>query len=67
MTPEKKIEFLNKTPIIPLVFLTVLSGIMYSKMGEPILILIIPFIIAYIVWFLFGRLKPISPTKYFLA
>ena len=67
MGQKNKLDFLNKTPLIPLVFLTVMSVIMYIKMGEPILILIIPFVIAYIIWFLIGRLKPIAPSKYFLT
>ena len=40
---------------------------MYLQLGQPILILIVPFAIAYIVWYLVTRDKPIQPTRYFLT
>jgi hypothetical protein len=60
-------KFIHRTPIIPFAFLAVMSSAVYYLMGQPILILLVPFWFAYLVWFFVGRHKPISPTKYFLT
>lgn len=64
---NSELKFIHRTPIIPLIFLTVLSSVIYYLMGQPILILLIPFWFAYLAWLTLGRNKPILPTKYFLT
>lgn len=58
---------MNQSPIVPFTFILVLSYATYYLMGQPILVLIIPFWIAYFLWIFKGWKKPITPTKYFLA
>ncbi len=62
-----KEQFANRSPFIPLVFFIVLSSIMYKLLGEPILVLIVPFGLAYFVWLKYGWKHPVQPTKSFLT
>ena len=36
-------------------------------MGDPILVLIVPFWLAFLAWFAYGRQKPLTASRFFLT
>lgn len=60
------LPFYHRSPLIPLVMYSAVSTIIYWLMGPPILILIVPFALAYLGWVLWFRKRPIVPTTGFL-
>jgi hypothetical protein len=62
----EKLPFHHRSPIIPFVMYSVVSAVVYWLMGPPILILLIPFGVAYVIWFTWFRHRPIAPTTAFL-
>jgi hypothetical protein len=57
----------DRSSAIPLVCYTIISFVIYRLMGPPILILIVPFGIAYAYWFAFMRERPVAFTRRFMV
>lgn len=53
---------LNRSPVPPLLTLLGLSGLSLWRMDWPILILIVPFLVAYVLWLAFGWRRPAEMT-----
>jgi hypothetical protein len=64
--PPDAIPIYHRTPVIPLLMYGAVSVTIYNLMGPPILILVVPFALAYIAWFTWFRHHPIVPTTRFL-
>jgi hypothetical protein len=65
-TVRSHLAHLNRSPIVPLGMYSVVSAVVLSLMGPPILILIVPFAIAFVLWFVWFRDRAIHPTTAFL-
>jgi hypothetical protein len=59
-------ERVNTSAAVPFVMYTGVSVVIYLLMGPPILILIVPFAIAYALWFIGFRHRPVVATTDFL-
>jgi hypothetical protein len=57
---KKMLAWYDRSSAIPLVCYTIISFVVYRLMGPPILILIVPFGIAYAYWFAFARSRPVT-------
>lgn len=53
---------LNRSPVPPLLTLMGLSGLMFWRLGWPILILVVPFTLAYGIWLPYGWSRPVQAT-----
>lgn len=53
---------LNRSPIPPLLTLLGLSAVMFWRLGWPILILVVPFAMAYAGWLVYGWSRPVWAT-----
>jgi hypothetical protein len=60
------LDHLERSPIVPLVMYTAVSITVYVLMGPPILVLVIPFAIAYLIWFIWFRNRPVPVSTAFL-
>lgn len=60
------LDHLDRSPVVPLVMYTGISVTVYNLMGPPILVLIVPFAIAYVVWFIWFRTRPVPASTAFL-